>query len=430
MSWELRLAELEKRQRRLEKRLSYALQHLDENNFSNDYIERQQIQENSLKQLGYSLDNVRKARIGEARIENAAISGAKIQKAAIGEAHIQAASIGEAALKEAAVSRAKIADLAVDSGKIRDAAITTAKLQNAAVDSAKIANLAVQTAHIALGAITQALIDRAAVGTAQIADGSITDAKIVELTANKITAGVLEVARLIITGENSIVYEINRQNGTLQSSAATIDGGAITERSITADRVAAGAITAREIASKSITANEIQAQSITGAEIKSDTLNAGHIQAGTITADRLHSEVGASLDLRSNTAILSRVDRDELNSRIEQTESGITQSLQTLRTDLGNVDGVLQEFKRDVLIWQKFSAEGLELGRSDSPFRVVLSNTKMSFQENGAEIACFANNRLYAAESQIKRSLSIEGLIGGSYAFRCNEQGLTLNYKK
>lgn len=400
MSWELRLAELETCQRRLEKRLSYALQHLDENNFSNDYIERQQIQENSLKQLGYSLDNVRKARIGEARIENAAISGAKIQKAAIGEAHIQAASIGEAALKEAAVSRAKIADLAVDSGKIRDAAIT------------------------------QALIDRAAVGTAQIADGSITDAKIVELTANKITAGVLEVARLIITGENSIVYEINRQNGTLQSSVATIDGGAITERSITADRVAAGAITAREIASKSITANEIQAQSITGAEIKSDTLNAGHIQAGTITADRLHSEVGASLDLRSNTAILSRVDRNELNSRIEQTESGITQSLQTLRTDLGNVDGVLQEFKRDVLIWQKFSAEGLELGRSDSPFRVVLSNTKMSFQENGAEIACFANNRLYAAESQIKRSLSIEDLIGGSYAFRCNEQGLTLNYKK
>lgn len=430
MSDQQRFLALEAGLQKLDRKIQSALHNLDENNFSNDYLARVQAEENHLRQLGHSLDHLRKAKIGEARIENAAITSAKIQTAAIEEAHLQNASVGEANIKEASIGTAKIQDLAVDSGKIKDSAITRAKIEDAAIDSAKIADLAVQTAHIALGAITQALIDKAAVGTVQIADGSITDAKIVELTANKITAGVLEVARLIVTGESSIVEAINSQNNTAQGSSSTIDGGAITERSLTADRIVAGAITAKEIAGKSITANEISANSITGAEIAGDTLQARHIAAGVITADKLESGIGASLDISSNTAILSKVEREELQSEIQQQAASISQSLQHMQTQVVNVDGRLEEFKQLVNVWQRFSADGLELGRSDSPFGVILSNTRLSFRENGREIAYFANNKLHVLEAAFTQGLSLGNAWDGHFDWKTGTQGLSLFYRQ
>lgn len=157
-----------------------------------------------------------------------------------------------------------IDDAVIYTAHIAEAAITTAKIQDLAVTSAKIAALAVDTAKIADAAITTAKIDKAAITTTQIADGSITDAKIVELTANKITAGTLSVERLEIRGsQKSIVYAINSLGGLQSASVDTIDGGVLTEKSITADKIVAKAITAAQIASKTITANEIIANAIT-----------------------------------------------------------------------------------------------------------------------------------------------------------------------
>lgn len=124
-------------------------------------------------------------------------------------------------------------------------------------------------ANIGTGWIDSAMIGEGVVGAVQIADGSITDAKIVELTANKITAGTLSVERLEIRGTaNSIVYALNNITGALQAqNVDTLNGEILTPRSITADRIVAGAITAKEIAAGAITAN--------------------HILAGAITADKL-----------------------------------------------------------------------------------------------------------------------------------------------
>ena len=90
-------------------------------------------------------------------------------------------------------------------------------------------------------------------GTAQIADGSITDAKIVELTANKISAGVLSVERLIIRGnEQSIIYAINNMGELVSTQVDTIDGYVLTEHTISADKIVAHSITAAEIAAKTM----------------------------------------------------------------------------------------------------------------------------------------------------------------------------------
>jgi uncharacterized protein YjbI with pentapeptide repeats len=257
--------------------------------------------------LAVDTANIRDLAVTSAQIDNAAITGAKIADATITATKIADATITSAKITDATITAAKIADAAITgakivdatitAAKIADATITAAKIVDATITAAKIENAAIGTAQIALGAITQALIASGAVGVAQIADASITDAKIVELTANKINAGTLSVERLILVGsEQSLVYAVNFANGTPQLSVSTIDGGALTQRSITADRIVAGAITAGEIAAATILANHIAAGTITGSNIAAGTIEATNIKAGTITGDKLLGAINLDID--------------------------------------------------------------------------------------------------------------------------------------
>ena len=160
---------------------------------------------------------------------------------------------------------------------------------NDLVTNTLTANFAtIDLANIKNGCITNAMIGTEAVDTSQIADGSITDAKIVTLTANKINAGTLSCDRLVINGsEQSLVYYLNNMGTLSYSEVDSINGGVLTERSITADKIVANAITANEIASRTITANKIVSGSITANEIAANTITSAEIKSGTITASKI-----------------------------------------------------------------------------------------------------------------------------------------------
>ncbi|NLB90183.1 MAG: hypothetical protein GX786_03050, partial [Clostridiales bacterium] len=272
-----------------------------------------------LQHLSVLSAHIGAAQIGSAHIQDAAIANAHIEDLAVTNAKIALLAVKEANIDDLAVTGAKIAKAAIDSAHIKDGAIDRVKIGKAAIGSAEIGQLAVGTGHIALGAITTALIKDGAIGKAQIADGSITDAKIVELTANKITAGTLSVERLVIVGnDKSIVFAINEANGTAQLSQTTIDGGSLTERSITADRIVAGSITAKELAAASILANHITAGAIESGHIKSDAIEGRHIKAGEVETNHLSAEVGETLNIASNKSIVAMVEGIEgIESRIE-----------------------------------------------------------------------------------------------------------------
>ena len=244
--------------------------------------------------------------IDSAKIADAAITNAKIAGAAIGTANIQDGAIVTAHILDGQIVTAKIADLAVTSGKIADLAVTTAKIAEAAITNAQIANAAVDTAQIALGAITAALIAQGAVGTAQIADASITDAKVVSLNADVITSGTLATERLIIRGDDGLIYEINAQASGLsmqelqdEKYREQLSGSVLVARSVTAEQIAAATITANEILSGTITGDKIAARTIEGSNIK----------AGVITTSHLAADVGKSLDLSSNVSITQTVSK-------------------------------------------------------------------------------------------------------------------------
>ena len=265
--------------------------------------------------------NIKDAAVDTAQIKDAAITNAKIGGLAVGTANIQDAAIVAAKILDGEIVTAKIAQLAVTEGKIADLAVTTAKIAQAAITNAKIANAAVDTAQIALGAITTALIAQGAIGTAQIADASITAAKVVSLNADVITSGTLATERLIITGANGIIYEINAEASGLsvqelqdQKYQEQINGTVIVARSITAQQIAAA----------TITANEILAATITGDKIAAATIEGSNIKAGAITTSHVSSNFGQTLDLSSNTGINQTVQQiyTDMNAAIAAAGGG------------------------------------------------------------------------------------------------------------
>lgn len=252
----------------------------------------------------------------EGKLNLVRITNLTAEMARIAQAEVGKASIGEAQIVDASITRAKIAALAVDSAKIADAAITAAKIADASITTAKIENAAIHTAQIALGAITAALIEQGAIGEAQIADASITSAKIVELNADLIKSGTLATERLLLTGPDGVIYEINATAAGLTAEELTdaqyqqkLNGTVLVAKSVTAEQIAAG----------TITANEILAGTITGAEIAAETIEGSNIKAGTLTTSHVTADFGETLTLTSNEAILAKASQetvDEMGQRV------------------------------------------------------------------------------------------------------------------
>lgn len=163
---------------------------------------------------------------------------------------------------------------------------------------ATINGVAASYAQIDLANITQGALSRLFVDTGILTDATISTASVVgmlnsvNVNADKITAGTLNVNRLNIYDDNGIVYAINAQNvssailGNLTTYEQThqLHGNDIIAQSITANKIAANTITANEIAAKTITAGQIAGNTITGNEILANTITANKLDVQTLSA--------------------------------------------------------------------------------------------------------------------------------------------------
>lgn len=105
----------------------------------------------------------------------------------IGDLQITSSKIDNLAVKSN-----HIANFAVTTNKIDSLAVTTDKIDNLAITSDKIDDFAIINSKIDSLAITNSKISNLTITGSKIANTTITDAKIKDLSADKITAGVIE----------------------------------------------------------------------------------------------------------------------------------------------------------------------------------------------------------------------------------------------
>lgn len=327
---------------------------------------------------GISGGKLTQGSVGAQQIGDDVISARHIQASSINAEAIQAEAVTAEAIAAGAVTAGKIEAGAVTAQAIAAEAVTTEKLAAKSVTAEKIAAGAISADQIAAGGITagniasgtitaeqlmaglitadSGLIAVGAIQTAQIADGSITSAKIVSLNADVINAGTLSVERLVLVGEDGIVYHINASSAGLTAAQLQdetyqhyLNGTVIVAKSITAEQIAAESITGNEIAANTITAGKLNVSEIFANAATIAALNAYDItgneylrlfvpaQAGSVVSGStvlINGEQFRVITPKAVFAILSEdsPDGEELLSIDENGVSGRTAAFDELRS--------------------------------------------------------------------------------------------------
>ena len=200
-------------------------------------------------------------------------------------------------------------------------------------------NLAnIDIANIEKAKIGELFAEMGLISTAVIENGHVTGyLDSVSINANAIRAGTLSVDRLIINGsEESIIYALNNAGELTSTSVDTLDGGLLTDRTITADKLVA----------HSITANEITTSNIIGANgwinLAQGTFNYGnqliwdgselYISAETITmvTDGRYATQDDHNDLADRTATLE-LSADNFAVELASTQKTVSDNYVTLQ---------------------------------------------------------------------------------------------------
>lgn len=148
--------------------------------------------------------------------------------------------------------KADISDLEANYAHITDGVIDNATINHANVNNLSAAYAQIDGANIINETVKNSWINTLMVQTGLIAHtGTVYTLDAIQVNASNITAGTLDVERLIVT-INGEKYLVHVDPNTSSPTYEKLDGNVIEDLTITADKIVAGAITADKI-----TANDL-----------------------------------------------------------------------------------------------------------------------------------------------------------------------------
>ena len=159
-----------------------------------------------------------------------------------------------------------------------------------------------------------------------------------------------------------------------------------------------------------------------------------------------------SIDRISNTLIQAVADLDIAENHIDAiigasyiTNDGLQNAITTLKQELiANEESITAKFSKqvsdldtsirsDIETMIRASGDGIEIGRSDSNFKTILSNDRLSFiqVDNGTsvEVAYISDHKLYITDAQVTNELAIGSGAHKLFKWRRTTNGLILVYQ-
>ena len=120
---------------------------------------------------------------------------------------------------------------------------------------------------------------------------------------------------------------------------------------------------------------------------------------------------------------------EKVTSQFEQTAKDMSATFTRVNDYTKEVDGKLQEYKDTVSTYIRFSEDGIDLGKTNSAFTSRLDNEKLSFSQNGKEVAYISNNKMTITTADIKNQLRIGDPTNGFFIWSQGGNGnLTLKW--
>ena len=139
-----------------------------------------------------------------------------------------------------------------------------------------------------------------------------------------------------------------------------------------------------------------------------------------VTEENIKSTVAETYSLKDDTeALISAV-----STEIEQTKNSFditfNQFSQDIEAVAAGTDAEFEEIKKYI----RFVDGKILLGEVGNELELQIANDRISFLQDGAEVAYFSNRKLYVTDTQILHSLQL-----GSFAFMPRANG-NLSFKK
>lgn len=147
----------------------------------------------------------------------------------------------------------------------------------------------------------------------------------------------------------------------------------------------------------------------------------------------------------SNSSSITQLD-DEIQLRVttENYEKGlansqnwVSQHYTTLTQTAEDIDLVYRQttnytdgYRTYVENYMRFDDNGIELGKSDSPFKTKLSNEKLAFTQDDEEVAYLDRNALYITNARMTSTLSMGDVDEGWFDWQMIGTGLGMKWKE
>lgn len=93
-----------------------------------------------------------------------------------------------------------------------------------------------------------------------------------------------------------------------------------------------------------------------------------------------------------------------LKSLIEQTATQLEITFTRVNERIDGVGNDLADAVDEISTYIRASSDGVEIGKSDSPYMARLSNDRLEFTENSSVVAYISNNKLYVTSVEATES--------------------------
>lgn len=308
---------------------------------------------------------------------------AKINQIVAGEVTTDTLYAAMADIIRLRVDQAVAGTVITDELRAALATISDIQVGNADISYAKIKDLVAGTAIITEGIGGQLYINRLVV----------TEANVVNLT----------VGALMIKGDDGGFYQlVANPDGTVGTIRVDVEGDNIAEGTIPGGKLIENTITAREINVAELFADSAMVGIIKSAHIDVAELFASQAMIGKVTTSNLASNVGAGLDLTSNTAITSKVSKSQYDTDMQALSTAIEQT----QTDI-----TLRVVADDLEQYLRFEGGVVSIGDNQSPVSTTISNEKFAIKQSGADIAWMTSSVLHVANTDIEQQMKVGNFV-------------------
>lgn len=327
--------------------------------FKDGVITNSKIADSTIENSKIKDSTITNAKISDATIELEKVSKSFITDLTADNAYIEhlKATIGEfgyITAENADLTYATITSLQAVDGKIDTLSSKAITTENLSAKVAALGYLSAESADLKYANIKLSNIEVADIATlfaevglidrATIVEGHITGfLDSVEVNAANITAGTLVADRILLKGENGLLYSLNNL-GELQSKTVdTLDGYILTDRTVNADKIVAKSITASELDVEKVFADSAVIKKIFSQDVTA---------TGTITGATLK---GANAEIDNGLIGGFNIKEDGISKAYTKSSSEASEKQDSYELDISS-NGI-PSFKGTGQIWKDNSTK-------------------------------------------------------------------------